>query len=214
MSDNLVYVPLQLFALLYAIVIHEWAHGYAALKMGDKTAYYMGRLTLNPLKHIDPIGTVLLPAIMLIFRSPIMFGWAKPVPINPGNFNDIRKGQIVVALAGPGANLISAFFFTGCLIIMGLAVPQTMFMYEGLKAFFNFAMMINIVLFAFNLIPIPPLDGSHILAMLLPPKQAFEYNKIAPFGFVIIMGLLLMGLIDRYLIFVWNLYMYLLNLIF
>ena len=162
MSDNLILLPIKLFALLYAIVIHEWAHGYAAYKMGDNTAYYMGRLTLNPLKHIDLLGTVILPAVMLLTGSPVLFGWAKPVPVNPHNFNDIKKGTMYVSLAGPGANLISAFAFAG---IFHLVIPyiQEFSFAVPIVYFLIFGAIINIVLFAFNLIPIPPLDGSHFV---------------------------------------------------
>ncbi len=211
MSDNLVMLPIKLFALLYAIVIHEWAHGYAAYKMGDNTAYYMGRLTLNPLKHIDPIGTVILPAVMLLTGSPVLFGWAKPVPINPHNFDDIKKSTMYVSLAGPAANLVSAFAFAG---LFHLIIP---YMNEFSFAtpilyFLIFGAIINIVLFAFNLIPIPPLDGSHVVSMFLSPKQAYQYNKIAPYGFFIIMGMVIIGITDIYLRLIMHLFVILVRL--
>ncbi|HHH84847.1 MAG TPA: site-2 protease family protein [Firmicutes bacterium] len=204
MINEVAIIPLQILALLYAIVIHEWAHGYAAHKMGDNTAYYMGRLTLNPLRHMDLFGTILLPLLLIVTRSPILFGWAKPVPVNPNNFRDFKKGEVVVSLAGVTANLLSALAFTSLVFILrplsGTPLVQPMIF------FFIIASVINVILFAFNLIPIPPLDGSHILMLLLPPKQAIVFNRIAPYGFIIILGLLFVGAIDVYLRLILNLY--------
>ena len=204
MINDVAIIPLQILALLYAIVIHEWAHGFAAYKMGDNTAYYMGRLTLNPIRHMDLFGTVLLPLLLIVTRSPILFGWAKPVPVNPNNFRDFKKGEVVVSLAGVTANILSALLFTALVFILrhfsGMPLIQPMIF------FFIIASVINVILFAFNLIPIPPLDGSHILMLLLPPKQAMVFNRIAPYGFIIILGLLLVGVIDVYLRLILNLY--------
>ncbi len=204
MINDVAIIPLQILALLYAIVIHEWAHGFAAYKMGDNTAYYMGRLTLNPIRHMDLFGTVLLPLLLIVTRSPILFGWAKPVPVNPNNFRDFKKGEVVVSLAGVTANILSALLFTALVFILrhfsGMPLIQPMIF------FFIIASVINVILFAFNLIPIPPLDGSHILMLLLPPKQAMVFNRIAPYGFIIILGLLLVGAIDVYLRLILNLY--------
>ena len=196
---NLAVLPFQIFALLYAIVIHEWAHGYIAHKMGDNTAFYMGRLTLNPVKHIDPIGTLILPAILIVAGSPIVFGWAKPVPVNPNNFKNYKKGELAVSLAGPLANLFSAILFTILgYILMPIARHNAVM--AQMVLFFDFIILVNIVLFAFNLIPLPPLDGSHILALFLSPKGVYKYNKIAPYGFYIILALLIFNIIDLYLI--------------
>ncbi|MBN2727309.1 site-2 protease family protein [Candidatus Mcinerneyibacteriota bacterium] len=204
MINDIAIIPLQILALLYAIVIHEWAHGFAAYKMGDNTAYYMGRLTLNPIRHMDLFGTVLLPLLLIVTRSPILFGWAKPVPVNPNNFRDFKKGEVVVSLAGVTANILSALLFTALVFILR-PYSRTPFV-QPMIFFFIIASVINVILFAFNLIPIPPLDGSHILMLLLPPKQAMVFNRIAPYGFVIILGLLLVGVIDVYLRLVLNLY--------
>jgi len=204
MIDNIALIPLQVLALLYAIVIHEWAHGYAAYKMGDNTAYAMGRLTLNPVRHMDLFGTVLLPLLLIVTRSPILFGWAKPVPVNPNNFRDYRKGEVIVSLAGITANIISALVFTAFAFLLRPVSSQAFA--RPMIFFFIIASVINVVLFAFNLIPIPPLDGSHIFMLLLPPKQALLYQRIAPYGFFIIIGLLFLGIIDVYLRSVLSLY--------
>jgi len=152
-----------IIVLILSIIIHEIAHGSVAYYLGDPTAKYAGRLTLNPLKHLDPFGSVILPLLLLLFRSPILFAYAKPVPINPRNFRDQRYGSLKVALAGPLSNLSIALVF-------GL----TLRFFPGLVSISNFSLMfagiifINILLAVFNLIPIPPLDGSHVLFTFLP----------------------------------------------
>jgi Zn-dependent protease len=157
--------------LLFSIVIHEVSHGATANYLGDPTAKYSGRLTLNPLKHLDPIGSFLLPLFLIILRSPILFGWARPVPINPYNFRDQKYGAAKVALAGPASNLMVALVF-------GLALrffPEIVKIL-GLYLMFSYIAYINILLAIFNLLPFPPLDGSHILFTFLPPR--FENLKI------------------------------------
>ncbi|HID11544.1 MAG TPA: site-2 protease family protein, partial [Candidatus Latescibacteria bacterium] len=151
--------------LLLSIVIHEVSHGLMASYLGDPTAKYAGRLSLNPLRHLDPVGSVLVPLFLVIMRSPFLFGWAKPVPINPYNFRDQKYGSAKVSLAGPGANLLVALVF-------GLAIRflSPAFEIPALLAIFSFIVFINILLALFNLLPIPPLDGSHILFTFLPPS--------------------------------------------
>ena len=173
--------------------------------MGDNTAYAMGRLTLNPIRHMDLFGTILLPLLLIVSGSPILFGWAKPVPVNPNNFRDYRKGEVIVSLAGVTANIISALVFTAFVFLLRPFSGQSFA--RPMIFFFIIASVINVILFAFNLIPIPPLDGSHILMLLLPPKQAMVFNRIAPYGFFIIIGLLFLGVIDVYLRSVLNLYL-------
>jgi len=156
----------SLIVLFFSIIIHEVAHGSMAYQLGDPTAKYAGRLSLNPIKHIDPFGTIILPLLLVIMRSPFVIGWAKPVPVNPYNFRDQKWGELKVAIAGPGANFLLVLIFG--LSIRFLNLPSSVFIVFSLIAFFN------LLLGLFNLIPIPPLDGSHILFGILPEK----YNNI------------------------------------
>jgi len=156
----------SLIVLFFSIIIHEVAHGSMAYQLGDPTAKYAGRLSLNPIKHIDPFGTIILPLLLVIMRSPFVIGWAKPVPVNPYNFRDQKWGELKVAIAGPGANFLLVLIFG--LSIRFLNLPSSVFIVFSLIAFFN------LLLGLFNLIPIPPLDGSHILFSILPEK----YNNI------------------------------------
>jgi len=177
-----------LFSILLfflAVVIHEFAHGWVAYKLGDPTAKYSGRLTLNPLAHIDPVGTIILPLFLIITNSPILFGWAKPVPVNFFRLNHPKKDMIWVGLAGPAANILAAVIIS---IIIKLRIP---FMPIPLLQYF---MSINVVLAVFNLIPIPPLDGSRVVMGILPPQLAFRYMGLEQIGFIIIVAMLYLGL--------------------
>jgi Zn-dependent protease len=192
---------LMAVVLLFSIIIHEVAHGYVALWNGDPTAQIMGRITLNPVPHLDPIGTVLLPLLLLLSRAGIIFGWAKPVPVNPLNFRNPPLGVITVSAAGPLSNLALAVVFA---YLLRLDLGNV-----GLMKMAYFGVTINIFLALFNLIPLPPLDGSHILATLLPPAWARAYRHLEPVGFILIlvlfysgiMGLLLMPLYRRIALF-------------
>lgn len=188
--------------LLFSVTIHEVAHGYVALRMGDNTARLAGRLTLNPIKHLDFFGSLILPLILKLTGSPVIFGYAKPVPVNFSNFRDIRKGTIYVASAGVLANFILA--------ILSGALFQTLVHFQSVwyPSFFKplimdfyhmlfYSVVINLVLGIFNLIPIPPLDGSKILAMCLPPVLRVQFVRIERFGMIIIIFLLLTNLLDR-----------------
>ncbi len=168
--------------LMYAIIFHELAHGWVAYRMGDSTAKHLGRLSLNPLKHLDPMGTIML----FIFG----FGWAKPVPVNFSNIRDYRKGMILVSSAGIVANMILAFI---ALFLYSLLSPPESSMPGQLLYFFA---KINIILAAFNLIPIPPLDGSKILLGFAPPNVQAYLLRLERFGFFIIIGLLYLGILD------------------
>lgn len=183
--------------LIFAITLHEAAHGYVASRFGDQTARLSGRLTLNPLKHIDLVGTIIIPALMLMV-SNFVFGWAKPVPVDARNLRHPRRDMAFVALAGPISNLIMAFFW-GMIAKLGilaevygnnwLGVPIT---YMG-----GAGIMINVVLGVLNLIPLPPLDGGKVLSSILPPRVAYQYEKIEPYGFLILLVLMFAGVLSK-----------------
>lgn len=160
-------------------------HGWAALKFGDRTALHAGRLTLNPLPHIDPLGTIVLPLLLIFTGSPLLFGWAKPVPVNPLNFSNIRKGELWVAAAGVLTNFSLAVFLA---LILNLARPLLPFLAQDVL---GFAIYINLILAIFNSLPIPPLDGSKIIMSFLPPHLAAAYHQFEKVGFFILLLLLL-----------------------
>jgi Zn-dependent protease len=153
--------------LIFSIVIHEFSHGWMADQLGDPTARYMGRLTLNPIAHIDLVGSILLPLLLYISQAGFMIGWAKPVPYNPYNLRDQKKGPALVALAGPGANLLIAVIFGLLIRLLALQDPIA---YSAIIQFFSVIVIYNILLAIFNLVPLPPLDGSKILDYFLPPS--------------------------------------------
>ena len=169
-------IIILIIILFFSIIIHEVSHGYIAYRLGDPTAKYSGRLTLNPLVHIDLFGTILIPAFLILSHSPILFGWAKPVPINPYNFRNPRKDLMWVGFSGPASNLIIAFILSLIIKILPSSLITVILNYGG---------VINVVLAVINLIPIPPLDGSRILTGLLPRELAYKYMRIEPFGFII-----------------------------
>ncbi|MEA3369692.1 MAG: site-2 protease family protein [Candidatus Ratteibacteria bacterium] len=184
----LVYVA-QILAFTIAITVHEASHGWLADKLGDKTARAMGRVTMNPLAHIDPIGTVVLPLLLILTRSPFIFGWAKPVPVNPYNLRNPRKDMLWIGLAGPTANIITAVVFA-LILRSGMIVAGSIS-----QIFVVQVILINLVLAVFNLIPIPPLDGYQILSGLLPREAAISYSRIQPYGMWILIALLVLGVI-------------------
>lgn len=178
------FFALSIIVLLFSVIVHEVMHGLVALKFGDRTAQNLGRLTLNPIPHIDLFGTILLPALLIFTGSPILFGWAKPVPVNPLNFTNLRKGELFVSAAGILANYSLAII--AALIYHTLnAMPQEFPALVG--AVLRFTITINLVLGTFNLFPIPPLDGSKILLSQLPYNLAREYEKLDRYGFLILL---------------------------
>jgi Zn-dependent protease len=176
-------IALAAIPVLFAITLHEAAHGYAARHFGDLTAYAAGRISLNPLRHIDPVGTILLP-LLTLFVGGILFGWAKPVPVNFAALRHPKKDMLWVALAGPATNLAMALFWA---LTMKLAFvfPNNYFA-EPLIGMADIGVTINAVLFVLNLLPLPPLDGGRVAVSLLPHRQAFKLARLEPYGFVIL----------------------------
>ncbi len=189
-------IAVWVIPVIFAITVHEVAHGWVAKQYGDKTAWMLGRLTLNPLKHIDPIGTILVPGLMLAFTG-FVFGWAKPVPVNIRNLRNPKHDMAIVALAGPVANLLMAlgwalFARIGILINMPeISVPMALVGIAGI--------MINLVLALLNLLPIPPLDGSRILSWILPGRLSYYYNRFERYGFFLLVFLLWTNSLDTIL---------------
>lgn len=175
--------------LLTAITLHEAAHGYVAYRLGDSTAYQEKRVTLNPLRHIDPLGTILIPLLLLCVGSPFIFGYAKPVPVNFSRLRSPRRDSVLVALAGPMSNLIMAFLWA-VLKLMLFLFWQNAFLFKVVDA----AIVVNLVLFAFNLFPLPPMDGGRILVCLLPQQLSDGLARVERYGFFILMGLIYFGL--------------------
>ena len=184
-------VAINAIPLIFAITIHEAAHGYAARKFGDNTAYALGRVSLNPAKHIDPIGTILLPLLLILMSSPFLVGYAKPVPVNFSHLRNPKIDSIWVALAGPGSNFIQAIIWAAFwVIILGIGIQEP-FLSSMAKA----GVLWNISLLVFNLFPLPPLDGGRILAGLLPTRQSIALGRLEPWGFFIVLGLAFTGVI-------------------
>lgn len=184
--------------MLFSIIAHEYAHGYAALKQGDTTALSLGRLTWNPLKHIDLWLTIILP-VMLMFTMGMALGGAKPVPVNPRNYRNFRRGDIIVSLAGVFTNLVIALAATILVAGIGLVAagaPGLQTSLSILQAMMILAVNLNLALIAFNLIPIPPLDGSHVVKYLLPPGWAMHYQRVGFAGIIILIVLVRVGFLD------------------
>jgi Zn-dependent protease len=186
-------VSLYALPVLLAITLHEAAHGYAAKHFGDNTAYVMGRVTLNPLPHIDPVGTILMPLLLYFATSgAFLFGYAKPVPVRFDKLRNPKRDMVWVALAGPASNFLQALVWGALLIVykgMGVSEPFLVEMAQG-------GVLVNIVMFVFNLFPLPPLDGGRILVGLLPYRQAMMVSRIEPWGFFIVMALVVAGVVS------------------
>jgi Zn-dependent protease len=200
MTDIPLIQKIFIFAIpiIFAITVHEVAHGWVANKLGDPTAKILGRLTLNPLKHMDPIGTVILPLIMIISIG-MAFGWAKPVPVDWRNLRQPKRDMALVAVAGPAANLLMLIIWTlFILLVNGLThvSPNTVFLLHEMAAV---GIIINAVLIALNLLPLPPLDGSRIVSAFLSPSMALKYHKLERWGLLILVALMFTGILSKIL---------------
>ncbi len=184
--------------IIFAITVHEVAHGFIANLCGDATARLMGRLTLNPIKHIDLIGTIIVPALAVTLGG-FIFGWAKPVPVDYRNLRNPKRDMALVAAAGPFANLIMAVLW-GFIIKLGFLIKQHGMVWGVLLAYMGqIGVMINLVLLVLNLLPVPPLDGSRVVTSFLSPRHGYYYNKLEPYGFFILVGLLIFGILNAVL---------------
>lgn len=197
MDTNQIIQTIAVYALpvLLAITLHEAAHGYAARAFGDNTAWMAGRITLNPLRHIDPLGTVVMPiAIYLATQGAFLFGYAKPVPVDFNALRHPKRDMIWVALAGPGANLFQAIVWAAAFIVLrGLGIDEP-FVIKTCQA----GVFVNVIMMVFNLLPLPPMDGGRVLVGLLPWRAAIAVSRIEPYGFFILLALLLLGLVSEF----------------
>lgn len=182
--------------VLFAITLHEAAHAYAAKHFGDATAFVQGRMSLNPIKHIDPIGTLLIPIVLFFSGSPFLFGYAKPVPVEFGNLRKPKRDMAWVALAGPAANMLMAFMWLVFAILLRAFQVEEVFFMRVAEA----GVLTNLVIFAFNLFPLPPLDGGRVMTSILPHKYAYKFARIEPYGFFILLALLFLKVLHFWMI--------------
>ena len=197
-------IAVMALPLVFAIVFHEVAHGWVANRLGDPTARDLGRLTLNPISHIDLIGTIIMPLMLFMLTDGrMLFGYAKPVPINPHNFKDPKKGMALSSLAGPGVNIVMAVICSILLrvVMAGLEgrIPETVWSWFAtpVTLMLGYGIIINVVLAVLNMIPIPPLDGSRVVYWLLPDRQAAMYYRLEPYGTFILMALIMFGVLGK-----------------
>jgi Zn-dependent protease len=189
-------ITIYALPIIFAITLHEAAHAYAAKYFGDTTAYSQGRMSLNPLVHIDPMGTIVIPLVLALLSSPFLFGYAKPVPVNFGALRNPKRDMAWVALAGPASNFVMAIAWAICLVLLQKANVDHAFFIGVAEA----GIQVNLVLFALNLIPLPPLDGGRIMFSLLPHQLAYKYAKIEPYGFFILIGLMFLNVLKYWMI--------------
>lgn len=196
MNDIVQTIAVFALPVLFAITLHEAAHAYAARYFGDLTAYSQGRMSLNPARHIDPIGTVLLPLVLALLHSPFIFGYAKPVPIDFSRLNQPKRDMLWVALAGPAANLVMALGWMVLYFLLYAADLNEEYFFKVAEA----GILVNLVLFAFNLFPLPPLDGGRIMTSLLPNRYAYKFARLEPYGFFIVLALAMTNLLKFWMI--------------
>ena len=188
-------IVVSILPILFAITVHEVAHGWVAKRFGDPTAQRLGRLTLNPFKHIDPVGTVLIPALLLLLKAGFLVGWAKPVPVTWENLRHPKRDMVFVAIAGPAANLLMAFFW-GAVAKLATVLPASVdWAAVPLQLMGEIGITINVLLMVFNLLPLPPLDGGRVAVGLLPGPLAWQLSRVEPYGFFILLGLMAFGVL-------------------
>lgn len=196
-NDLMVKISIWTLPVLLSITLHEWGHAWASNRLGDPTARMLGRVSLNPIRHIDPIGTILVPLVLLMIGG-FVFGWAKPVPVDTRNLANPRRDMAIIAMAGPLANLAMAL---GWVVVhaasVGLLDSGLAWLAVPLRLMARVGILLNVVLFVFNLLPLPPLDGSALVAWLLPERLAVSYNQMAPYGMFLLLGLVASGLLGR-----------------
>ena len=197
MNDIMQTIAVYALPVLFAITLHEAAHAYAAKYFGDSTAFLAGRMSMNPLKHIDLLGTIVIPvALYIATDGKFVFGYAKPVPVDFGNLRNPKKQMAWVALAGPASNFVMAFGWMIASLLLGAGGVQEPFLWEMAKA----GVLVNILMFSFNLVPIPPLDGGRIVTSLLPHKLAYQFARIEPYGFFIVLALIYFKILNFWVV--------------
>jgi Zn-dependent protease len=197
MNDIMQTIAVYALPVLFAITLHEAAHAYAAKYFGDSTAFLAGRMSMNPLKHIDLLGTIVIPvALYIATEGKFVFGYAKPVPVDFGNLRNPKKQMAWVALAGPASNFVMAFGWMVASLLLGAGGVQEPFLWEMAKA----GVLVNILMFSFNLVPIPPLDGGRIVTSLLPHKLAYQFARIEPYGFFIVLALIYFKILNFWVV--------------
>jgi len=195
MNEIIQTIAIYALPVIFAITLHEAAHAYAAKYFGDLTAYSQGRMSLNPVRHIDPFGTILIPLLLALLSSPFIFGYAKPVPVDFSRLRNPKKQMAWVALAGPLANLVMAFLWMLSYFVLQSVGINEVFFLEMAEA----GVKVNLILFAFNLFPLPPLDGGRIVTSILPNRYAFRFARIEPYGFFIVLGLMMLNLLSYWM---------------
>ncbi len=196
MNETIQTIAVYALPILFAITLHEAAHAYAARYFGDLTAYSQGRMSLNPIKHIDPIGTIAIPLVLALLNSPFLFGYAKPVPVDFSRLRHPKKDMLWVALAGPLANLVMALGWMVLFFVLDAAGLDEEYFFRMAKA----GIVTNLVLFAFNMFPVPPLDGGRVMTSLLPNRYAFRFARLEPYGFFIVLALMMLNLLHFWML--------------